>query len=149
MVTIIDDKTGISRTGCVTAPSLKTAMIMEHGMPQDEMARQKFVDLLLKNPKHEFHFTRREALLDIWFQYTAADVDSMRKQLTKYTDDELRRGFSANGSLHHLYQTSRHNALRDAIACVLVERGLSPRKTDIENGLWVASPGPQGAKRSR
>jgi len=138
LITVIDDTTGSSRTGCITANFLEGAIHFEYDLPFDESGIKKAMAMLLANTKHEFHFSRRKATGNVSFNHSRADVDEVREKLSKYTNDELRQGFSPYGALHSLYQTGRHAAMRDAIACVLIERGLSPGMGDVTDQLWLA-----------
>jgi len=53
----------------------------------------------------------------------------------------VRDGFSYKGNLHAIYQwhpMKETVAYKDAIACVLIERGLSPRMADLTGRIMLA-----------
>jgi hypothetical protein len=62
LLTVVDDRTGQSRTGCAFASFLLDAIGKETGAAMD-----KVTDIALANPTHEFHFSRPEALANIPF----------------------------------------------------------------------------------
>jgi hypothetical protein len=141
LITVINDNTGKSRTGCTTANFLSGAIHIEYNLPYSDAGQEKAQAMLLANKRHVFHFSKRKALDNVGFNHTDADVAEVRAALSEITNDQLRAGDFLPTQLRSEYESSRHRAIRDAIACVLIERGLSPGMGDISDQIWIAPPG--------
>lgn len=136
LITVVDDRSGVERTGCTIANFLQGAIQLESGLDYDKVNR-----MILENKTHVFHFLKPKAIENVLFLYSQSDIQAVRKQLIPLSISQLRDGFSGSGKLHALYQDkpgNLHAAYRDAVACVLIERGLSPGAGDITDQLWVA-----------
>lgn len=62
LVTIVDDRTGQSRTGCLAAPFLLGAIERELDLPSGLDMSDRSVQIALGNPDHVFHFSKQAAL---------------------------------------------------------------------------------------
>jgi len=62
LLTVVDDRTRQSRTGCALAPFLLGAIQREMGVSKD-----KAMDVALANSTHEFHFSKQDAIDNIPF----------------------------------------------------------------------------------
>lgn len=141
LVTVVDANTGLSHTGCTDVNFLRGAIHKEYDIANDAEGSVKADQIALANTSHAFRLTNPAALANVAFQFSADDLGLMRDKLRGLTEAELRDGFSTSGKLHALYDVwplAKHRAYRDAIACALIERGLSPRKGDISDRIWLA-----------
>jgi hypothetical protein len=141
MITVVDDATGEARTACTTANFLLGAIHREHDLGYDGDSLAMAERLALENTAHVFHFSKRSALENIPIQYSQQDIETVREKLAGLSAEQLRDGFSSYGYLHAIYRSKPHKqhvAYRDATACVLIERGLSPGMGDIGDALWIA-----------
>jgi hypothetical protein len=141
LINVIGDRAKTSRSTCATANLLLGAIHREYGIEFDAKGVAEAKGIALASRSHVFHFSEANALENIPWYYTEDDLKSIRAKLTSLTLEQLRDGFSSAGSLHSIYRVQpweRHRAYRDATACVLIERGLSPGHGDISDQLWIA-----------
>jgi len=140
-IAVIDARSGTTRSTCTTANLLLGAIHREYGFAFDRVGTSSTEQVALSNLTHTFRFAQPQALANIQFNFSDADLASIREKLQNFTVPELREGFSTFGKLHSVYRVGsleRHNAYRDAAACVLIERGLSPRVGDRSDQIWIA-----------
>jgi len=138
-ITVVDKRTSEARTGCVNAYALLGALRLEHDLLVG--AHAQTLELALTNKERRFEFTKPEALANLAISYLEADLEVMRQRMASYSDAELTAGFSAYGTLRTLLNGSpadRPRAYRDAAACVLIDRGFSPRIGDRTGALVIA-----------
>ena len=142
LITVVDEKAGKVRSGCTTVNAFMGAIHMEYGLGYDPAGEARATDIALTSQDHVFKFKNRRALENIAFAYSGAVLNEIRGKLSGLSEQQLRDGIATSGSLHELYQGKRpwqvHDAYRDALACVLIERGLSPGMGDPTDQLWVA-----------
>jgi hypothetical protein len=140
-VTVVDDASQASRSTCTTANLLKGAVHLEHGIAYNPAGQKEVQRIILSATDHIFHFTKPGALANIPVFYSQDDLAHVRAQLQGISVAGLRVGFSSRGPLHSIYNEmpfQRRNAYRDATACALIERGLSPGMGDITDQIWIA-----------
>jgi len=140
-ITVVDDGLKTQRSTCTTANLLLGAIHREYGIDYDAKGVAAAKRIALTNQSHVFHFSKAEALKNIPSYFTVDDLRSVRSKLASLTVEQLRDGFSTSGNLHSIYRGQsweRHRAYRDAAACVLIERGLSPGLGDVSDQLWLA-----------
>jgi len=141
LVTVVDDRTKTERSVCTTSNLLLGAIYFEHGLGTGAQAWAEAERIALSNRDHVFHFSKPKALENVAPTYTEKDLETIRAKLAPLSVEQLRQGFSGSGDLHAIYRVQpreRHTAYRDATACVLIERGLSPGMGDVSDQLWLA-----------
>lgn len=141
LITVVDDGLKTQRSTCTTVNLLLGAIHREYGLEYDAKGVAAAKRIALANQSHVFHFSKAEALKNVPSYFTDDDLRSVRSKLATLTVEQLRDGFSTSGTLHSIYQDQpgeRHRAYRDAAACVLIERGLSPGHGDVSDQLWIA-----------
>ena len=141
LITVVDDGAKTQRSTCTTANLLLGAIHREYGIEYNARGVVEAKRIALTNQSHIFHFSKAEALKNIPSYFSEDDLKSIRAKLATLADEQLRDGFSISGNLHAIYRVQsweRHRAYRDATACVLIERGLSPGHGDISDQLWLA-----------
>lgn len=141
LVKVVDDKARKTEVICTEAPFLLGAIHREHGLPNDASGTQKATALALAQKDLTFHFSQREALDNLTRAFTASELREVRDALQSRSDDELLKGFRGDGTeLDALYMgkgVKKYSAYRDAIAQVLLERGLLPRRGCVAGFLTV------------
>lgn len=140
-ITVVDDMSGKTWSGCTIASLLEGAIHREYNLGYDTQGMKKAEEILLKSKDRVFHFSKPSALENIPFSFSKEDLEEVRKKLSEFNVQQLREGFSAHGKLHSLYRVEpwkRRSALRDAVACALIERGLSPGIADLTGQIWIA-----------
>lgn len=139
LITVVDANTGAERTGCITANFLAGAMSFESGKQDLFIETQGAEKAAMANTAHRFVFSNARALANLQFRYTADELALARVRLAPLTDDQLRdrHTFGAEGQL---YDTQKTRSVRDATACALIDRGLSPGVADMTGGLYIAMP---------
>jgi hypothetical protein len=77
LLTVVDDRAGKTRTGCVMAPFLLGAIHFETGASSHDA-----LDVALANRSHVFHFNTQKALDNIRFLKSHLVCDAVRRGLT-------------------------------------------------------------------
>jgi hypothetical protein len=134
LVTIVDDRTGQSRTGCTEANFVLGAIHLELNLAHDSASIERADQIALQNADHVFHFSKQKALDNVAFRYTQTDLerarDFIRSHGTKWLlGTPVAAQQAALGSLQW----------SDAFACAIIEEGLSARMVDM-TGQIVAEP---------
>ena len=141
LITVVDARSATARSTCTTANLLLGALHREYDLEFDAAGQYKAEQFALANKSHSFRFTRQQAIDNVPLYFSDSDLAYVREKLQALSTSQLREGFSATGELHQLYQAGpleRHKAYRDAVACFLIERGLSPGTSDRSDRLWIA-----------
>jgi hypothetical protein len=126
LVTIVDDRTGQSRTGCVEANFVMGAITFETGVLGDEAEQTAS-----SNSTHVFHFSKQKALDNVPFRYTQADLDRARDFVRRHGLDGLLLAMkNKDPELGDLRWSA-------ALACVLIENGLSAVRGDIPANIFA------------
>jgi hypothetical protein len=141
LITVIDGSSRSNRVVCTEAPFLLGAIHREHNLGYDKTSLQKVDSLALAQRSRTFKFSNPEAIKNVQPRYTEGILDEVRRALKHYTDDELRQGLRLEGTeLSKLYDEKpgrAYGAYRDAIAHVLLERGLLPRRGCVVGRLTI------------
>jgi hypothetical protein len=141
LITVVDDRSKSQRLTCTTSNLLLGAIYREYGLRYDKDGKIEAERIAFGNRAHVFHFSKPKALKNIPVYFHENDLRAIRSKLASLSIEQLRSGFSATGELHSIYQVTpwkRHRAYRDATACALIERGLSPGLGDRSGQLWLA-----------
>ena len=140
LITEVDGNTGIARPTCVTANLLMGAIYQENELGSGREDQMTALHIALTAKDHVFTFSKRRALDNIPHDYSEAELALVRDALKSLSTQDLRDARLRASALDKLVANRAaipHNALRDATACVLIERGLSPGMGDISDELWV------------
>lgn len=91
----------------------------------------------MTNTAHRFTFSDEAALRNVSPSYTPEELEEVRARFTPLSDQELRDGFGSKpwGRLHDVFSDRRY---RDTVACVLIERGLSPYMGDRTGAVTIS-----------
>lgn len=135
MVTIADANTGLERQICTTANFLAGAIHFEYGLGNDHAGLKRATELALSNTSHRFVFTTQAALDNMRIDFSPQDLDNVRTWLAPVSNQDLMAGAHPWTQRESPYYAHRY---RDAVACVLIERGLSPYQADLSGQVVVA-----------
>jgi hypothetical protein len=135
MISIAGGETEQVKQVCTTANFLLGAIHREYGLGYSAADISKVAEIALASPDHTFRFRQPTALANIPLRYSDDDLAAARSFLAPISTDELRTRFS---SLLRESRLSTDGYARDAIACALLERGLSPRSSDISGQVYIA-----------
>lgn len=135
MVTIADANTGLERQTCTTANFLAGAIHFEYGLGYDHAGLKRATELALSNTSHRFVFTKQAALNNVSIEFTPQDLQDVRTWLAPVSNQELMAGAHPWTDRDTPYAGRRY---RSAVACVLIERGLSPYMADLTGQVVVA-----------
>ncbi len=154
LITVVNDKTGMRRTICTVAPFLLGAiqhqyhilpLRTKHGDQQAEALawERKLEAAALASKDHVYHFSNPKALKNLQVRYTQQELAQIHAQLSSLSTSEIIAGLSQQSSgLYRIYTKCddfhEFAANRDALAYVLLERGLQPRQADMTGGLYLA-----------
>jgi hypothetical protein len=138
MVTIVDANTNIERTTCTTANFLAGAIHLQYALPFNAEGGRKATELALSNTAHRFTFSSEAALRNISASFSPEELAEVRARFAPLSNEELRAGFGTKprGQLHDAFPDRRY---RDAVACVLIERGLSPYMGDMTGAITISN----------
>jgi hypothetical protein len=133
LVTVVDDTTKTSWTGCTLPEFLAGALDAERGQPNDDADMARDDQAMLDAKDHAFHFSNPKALAEIRMDaYTPADLERARAYLRTHGTAFL---LSSDWT-----KIDAANALnRTALACAIIEKGLAARMAD-GNGETFAEP---------
>ncbi|HEU4372204.1 MAG TPA: hypothetical protein VFS02_01870 [Telluria sp.] len=136
MVTIVDANTNLEWTTCTTANFLVGALHMENGLAHDAEGTRQATALALLNTEHRFVFFSEAALRNIPAAVSPEELKQVRARFAPVSNEELRAGFGTKpwGALHDAFPDRRY---LNAVACVLIERGLSPYMGDRTGAVSV------------
>lgn len=135
MISIAGGETEPAKLVCTTANFLLGAIHREYGLGSEAADVSKAMEIALANSDHIFRFRQLTALANIPVRYSDDDLAAARKFLAPIPTDELRVKFL---SLLRESRLPTNGYNRDAIACALIERGLSPRLSDISGQVYIA-----------
>lgn len=136
LITEVDGNTGNSQQTCVTVNLFMGAIHRENELGYDAKDQMTAVQIAMTTPDHVFTFKKQTALQNIPRYYSDDQLAQVRDALKPLTDKNLLDAKARQTALGKLGEIP-HDALRDATACVLIERGLSPGIGDITDQLWV------------
>lgn len=124
LVTVIDDTTQKSWTGCMPANLLKGAVHFEHGLDYDEAGVSQTREILLAAKDHVYHFSNPRALANIPMDaYGTDDLAQARAYLQAHGT-----AFLLSDDWDKIDAANKLN--RTALACAIIERGLAARMSD-------------------
>lgn len=119
---------------CTTANFLLGAIHHEYGLGYGRDDLLKAEHIALEHRDHVFRFHQKAALDNVRKQYAEADLAAARALLASLSDAELTAKFS---SLYAKDRLPLDGYARNAIACALIERGLSPRMADLSGQVYI------------
>ncbi len=126
---------------CTLAPFVLGALHTEYNIPYDVAAERKAKRLATDAKDRKFTFTHSKAIANVLPRYSANQLREVSPVLMKYSRQELIAQLHKQGSpLQQLYihrQGKRGIAYRDAIACVLLRRGVSVGVADRTGSLFA------------
>jgi hypothetical protein len=134
MISLVSAYTGQAKPVCTTANFLIGAIHREFGLEYGPADVSKAAEIALASHDHTFLFRQPAALANIPIRYSGEELAAARKFLAPIPTDELTIKFS---SLFHEFRLPTDGYNRDAIACALIERGLSPRLSDRSNQVYI------------
>lgn len=135
MISVAGAETEPAKVVCITANFLLGAIHREYGLGYDAAGVSEAIKIALANSNHRFAFRQLTARANIPTRYSDGDLAAARKLLAPIPTDELKRQFSSLSRESRL-PTNGYN--QDAIACALIERGLSPRLSDLSGQVYIA-----------
>lgn len=133
-IVVVNASTGDEQIICTTANLLAGALHIQHGLSYDLNGRKQAEKIALSNISHRFTFDE-PAIRNLPSAFTLDELHEVRKKFSPLSNEELIEGFSpVGGTLHRAFPDRRY---RQAIACVLIERGLSPYQADITGQVRI------------
>jgi hypothetical protein len=142
LITLVSPNGQSRREVAIPAPFLLGAIHTEHHLKYDDAGTARAEQIALAQQDRVFQFKDRRAVRNVQPRYTEEQLSAMRERLKNETASSLFAGFNAGSRpLHKLYERPRfrdYDALRDAIAHVLLERGLLAGHGDIVASLTVS-----------
>ncbi|WP_125206281.1 hypothetical protein [Capsulimonas corticalis] len=137
LVTIVDDTTGKSRKCCICATFLEGAVMTQMRLPDELQSMDKAARTIIENKSRTYHFSNPKALANVEPRYSEEQLAAARERLKPYTNEDLLGRPQSDQSRLKLNSLG---LARDAVACVLLERGLYARLGDVPGGVYALSP---------
>lgn len=141
LITVVNGTTNETQLVCTVAPFLLGAIHEEYKIPYDDTGCRNAMRRALAQRDRMFRFSQELALKNIGSRYSKQILGEMRAALKGLSDEELRKGFTGfKTKLSELYSGrsyTEYSAYRDAIAHVLLERGLLPRQGCVAGYLTI------------
>jgi len=132
LVTVVDDRTGKSRKVCTAINFLKGAIEIERHMDGDKPDWERVDHEIIANTARIYHFSNPKALDNIVSRYSDDLLATIRQRCASDTDAELCARLRDDKRRQELIEPGENpDAVTDAIAHVLLERGLFARQADI------------------
>jgi len=121
---------------CLPGEDLNVAIRREYNLPSNPEGIARAARIAIASPDRTFTFSNASALQIVMPTFSEADLIRVRSTLASYSNDELRAGFSLSpwGRLHAYFRNRKD---RDAAACVLIERNLSPGIADLTASIYI------------
>jgi hypothetical protein len=142
LITLVSANGQSRREVAIPAPFLLGAIHTEHHLKYDDAGMARAMQIALAQQDRVFQFKDRRAVRNVQPRYTEEQLSAMRERLKNETVSSLFAGFNTGSRpLHALYDRPSYRewaALRDAIAHVLLERGLLAGHGDIASVLIVS-----------
>ena len=142
LITIINDKTGSQQTICTLATFFDGAIHYQYHLPYTAEGERKSRKIALTSSGRTYHFSQSNALRNLRIRYTPQILIQVRSQLKNVSTSTLVKGLSHSGKMNEIYTKQKSfgmfAAYRDALAYVLIERGLQPEQADMTGGLYLA-----------
>ena len=141
LITAINAKTGERLLTTVTSTGLHQSLVVENRF--DKRDFKKISMLIDEHPDLTFQFDNQVAFEWLRPEYLEW-INEARKALTGLSDEQIYAGFRNHGELHKLYNTESSQAdnsfyeRQQAIAHVLLERGLYPGRGDYVPSLYLS-----------
>lgn len=132
LFTVHNQRSGIDRHVCISAPFLLGAIHMEHHFDYSTSGSRAALHVALAQPGRRFTFSNRKALRNIETLYNDRILAEVRHALASKSNSELIREGTIhsrhpNYTLHDFFWTrnaDRYGSYRDATAHVMLERGI-------------------------
>ena len=134
MIAVAADFAAEPQRICTLAPFLLGAIVREHDLPSDAAGLARAAEIALDSPNHMYRLRDPAARANVGPLYSETELAAARTLLAPLSTDELKRRF---GSLSAAGRLPLNGYSRDAVACVLLERGLSPRSDDRSGQVFV------------
>ncbi|HEY4416951.1 MAG TPA: hypothetical protein VGO57_14775 [Verrucomicrobiae bacterium] len=139
LISIPDDASHTNRLVCIPAPFLLGAIHIENHLDYDDAGEQKAIMLALGQPCRFYCFTNAEAANNVQPRYDETVLSNIRRQLAGKTEAQLRNEMKPpDGPIYRIY--SKNDAYRDAVAHILLERGISVNHGDANSMLFMDWP---------
>ncbi len=140
LVVVANGRTGESYERAITATGLLGAIHREYGISYKKGGRDSSLRIALASRDRRFVFTVDSALAQVMPTYTQDVLDTVRKILLPLSPAEIQDGFSIrrDGRLHRIYDLRAERwAYRDAVAHVLLERGIPCGRDGSTGGIYI------------
>ena len=130
------------RDVCVQAPFLLTAISLEHGFAFDRVGVRQAVEFALRSFGKPLHFSDTKAEQVVKPRYGQEQLMKAERFLAVFRKDEISKELGASGSRLHAFYAGQRDAsariaYRDALACVMLNRGILVGVQDRTGRLFI------------
>lgn len=136
LITVCQRDSGVDRLVAVTANLLGGAIHMEHHLPYDVAGERREFEIAMAQPNRRFCFHSRKAAGNIPVDYSPAILAEARRRLVHISTAQLRSEVARQGWRGSIewWHTRKY---QDAVAHVLLERGIVVGQADITGALFL------------
>ena len=132
LVSLRDPATGSERVGCIPAPFLLGAIHVEYRFAFDDAGSRQALAQALKQRDRLFSFADPRARANVQPLYSPEVLSQTRERLSTVSDAQLREEARRQGF------DGFNAADRDAVAHVLLERGILVGIADLTGRIYLA-----------
>lgn len=126
LVTVRYPANGTQRRICTMSTFLEGAVHIEHRLDYDTAGNKRADQIAINHWDRVISFSRPKAFENIKPRYTSQQLSEIRKKLANVADSELRKSLKRSSSeLDTLYASAHLASYKDAVAHVLLERGIA------------------------
>jgi hypothetical protein len=122
---------------CVPEAGLIGAIHVQYHLGYDGPGRERALQIALATKNRTFSFTNSKAFDVVKPLYTPSQLADIQRQLSKFTNSQLVSQLQATQSkVHGLYSDHAPESYRDAVAHVLLDRGILVNEDDRSGRLY-------------
>jgi hypothetical protein len=129
---------GAQHEVCVPEAGLIGAIHIQYHLDYDQAGRERARQIALASKSRTFSFTNSKAFDVVKPLYTSRQLADIRKQLAKFSNRQLVSQLQViRSKIHDLYSRAGGDSYRDAVAHVLLERGILVNEDDRSGRLYA------------
>ena len=136
-IQVADSQANRKYTNCVTTNLFQGALHKEKGLPYDDRGVSAIERFAISNQGQIFHFKSPSALQNMPSPPTATELAEAQALAANLSGVGLTNSAESGALRDYYVGHPRHHERMGAVACALIDRGLSPRLADITGSLYV------------
>lgn len=136
-IAVTDLNKNVRFSTCTPAPFLLGAIHFQTALPYTKQGIDDALNIAVSQRDHEFSFDSEKAIRNITPKYSAEQLLHAREKYGAYDTKLLREMFSTKSGGGEIRFGPSFAAERDAVACILIERGFEVWRADLGGQIFV------------